>query len=84
MVTLDLETLALILGILGTIGGIILAFFRFYRRFEKLEEKGRQDDTLLKALCRGVFACLDGLHQMGCNGEVSKAIELLRDKIINE
>ena len=84
MVTLDLETIALILGVLGTIGGIVIAFFRFYRRFERLEDKVKQDDTLLKALCRGVFACLDGLHQMGCNGEVSKAIELLRDKIIEE
>ena len=84
MVTLDLETLALILGILGTLCGVLIAVFRFYGRFEKLEDKVRQDDALLKTLCRGVFACLDGLHQMGCNGEVSKAIELLRDKVIDE
>ena len=37
----------------------------------------------MTVICFGVRACLDGLKQMGCNGNVSKAKEEL-DKHLNQ
>lgn len=36
-----------------------------------------------RMLLKGVFACLDGLHQKGCNGRVTKAHNELNNYIIN-
>ena len=37
----------------------------------------------LQVLCFGVRACLSGLHEQGCNGPVSQALDKL-DKHLNE
>jgi hypothetical protein len=35
-----------------------------------------------KHILQGVFACLDGLHQLNCNGKVTTSIDDMRDFLI--
>lgn len=49
-----------------------------YTRLSKVERAAKRHDvydTAFKDLNDSMFAVLDGLHQLGCNGEVTKARE---------
>lgn len=55
----------------------------FERRIGELEKENdriKKEDALVIYALR---ACLDGLHQKGCNGRVTEAIEMI-DKHINK
>ena len=78
MVTLDLGQLATILGIAGTLGGVIVMGYKLFKRFERIERKVEHSEQLHAVLIIGLYACLDGLHQQGCNGEVTKALNELQ------
>ncbi len=84
---IDIVELAKITGALLTIGGVLLAVFKFVESTKKNNEhqneeirKIKREQTLTVYALR---ACLNGLHQQGCNGEVTKALEKL-DKHINQ
>ena len=62
-------------GVIGWIVDMILRFRRLERRSEH-----RKDDT--EMLTRAMFACLDGLHQMGANGPVTQMRNELEEYII--
>lgn len=62
-------------GVIGWIVNMILRFRRLERRSEH-----RKDDT--EMLTRAMFACLDGLHQMGANGPVTQMRNELEEYII--
>lgn len=56
------------------VGGVIA----LYTRLAKVERASRKHAVYDKAfadLNDSMFAVLDGLHQLGCNGEVTKARE---------
>lgn len=49
-----------------------------YTRLAKVEQATKRHAVYDKAFCDlndSMFAVLDGLHQLGCNGEVTKARE---------
>lgn len=49
-----------------------------YTRLGKIERENKKHavyDQAFKDLNDSMFAVLDGLHQLGCNGEVTKARE---------
>ena len=84
---IDIVELAKITGALLTIGGVLLAVFKFVENTKKNNEhqnseirKIKKEQTLTVYALR---ACLNGLHQQGCNGEVTQALEKL-DKHINQ
>ena len=79
MVTVDLGLLATILGLLATIGGFVFAGYKLFKRFERMERKITHSEDLHTVLIIGLYACLDGLHQQGCNGEVTKALAKLQE-----
>ena len=57
------------------IGGAIVTL---YTRLAKVEHAAKRHDVYdaaFKDLNDSMFAVLDGLHQLGCNGEVTKARE---------
>ena len=56
--------------------------FNMTLRFRRLERRSehRKDDT--EMLTRAMFACLDGLHQMGANGPVTQMRNELEEYII--
>lgn len=74
--------IAAVLTGVGAIVGFVATFTKIIRRFEKLEEanKTRKEDTVMLTNC--TFAILDGLTQLGCNGDVSKAKAEMQEYII--
>lgn len=76
--TIDVQALVVVLGLVGTIGGMITALYRLFRRFEKLETQAahRKEDT--EILLETMVGVLDGLIEQGCNGPCHEA----RDKLV--
>lgn len=93
-VQIDIIKLAEIIGASSVIIGAIIGGYKLYDRLidrmDKLEEKAscldneldlvKQEDALVIYALR---ACLDGLHQKGCNGKVTEAINKI-DKHLNK
>ena len=91
---IDIIKLAEILGACSVILGAIIGVYKLYhnsidvmdaleKRVKCLEDENRhikKEDTLV---IYALSACLDGLHQQGCNGKVSEAIEKINKYINN-
>ena len=91
---IDIIKLAEIIGAVSLILSVIIGGYKLYDklidRMDKLENKVndleaelnrvKKEDALVIYALR---ACLDGLHQQGCNGKVTEAINTL-DKHINK
>lgn len=87
---IDIIKLAEIIGAVSLILSVIIGGYKLYDklidRMDKLERKVngleaeltrvKKEDTIVIYALR---ACLDGLHQKGCNGEVTKAKDMLDD-----
>ena len=67
-----------VLAILGTLVAILRWIIRLNRRFEQLERHDKRDYEARGVLIEGVHASLDGLRQLGANGNVTAAEENLR------
>jgi hypothetical protein len=71
-----IQTAALV-GALGTLGALL------YKVFQWIERQKKQDEEIVAIkeeqciLCYGLLATLDGLRQLGANGNVTKAHEAL-------
>lgn len=83
-----------IIGALGVIAGVVIAVIKWFQKQEKqtsdiaeLRETHTSDIGLIQdelcVLTFGVLATLDGLKQQGCNGNVTKAYEML-EKHLNK
>lgn len=81
MIELDMNLLATVLGVLATLGGLMAALYRITARFSRMEQKIEQSGKLNRVLAEGLYACLDGLHQQGCNGQVTKALGMLHEHL---
>ncbi len=91
---IDVIKTAELIGAVSVILGVIIGGYQLYAkllsRIDTLErqmneqqrelDKMKKEDTLVIYALR---ACLDGLHQKGCNGRVTEAISRL-DKHINK
>ena len=82
-----LDTIATIAGKLAPVATLLALIGIYYTvrsRFEKTErgEKARHKENTM--IIKALFACLDGLHQQGCNGEVTKCHKELNDYIIDK
>ncbi len=69
---------------------VLRYFKRLSRRLDTLEKQNAAQQKSIelsleerRMLLKGVFACLDGLHQQGCNGQVTHAHNELNNYIIN-
>ena len=83
-----------IIGALGVIAGVVIAVIKWFQKQEKqtsdiaeLRSTHASDIELIQdelcVLTFGVLATLDGLKQQGCNGNVTKAYEML-EKHLNK
>lgn len=79
----SVKALAALITALGTIGGLIVAAYKFYARQKRQDEELAAIRKELQLLCFGLKACLSGLHDQGCNGPVTEALNRL-DKHLNE
>lgn len=78
---------------ISAIGVILGAFAAIFRLIEKnkqeVERNKRQDSDIAKMkkeqtlLVYALRGCLDGLHQLGCNGRVTDSINRI-DKYLNQ
>ena len=91
---IDLVKLAEIVGAVSLLLSAIIGGYKLYDklidRVERLEDKvGSLETELVRVkkedalVIYALRACLDGLHQKGCNGKVTEAIERI-DKHINK
>lgn len=86
--------LAKVLGALGTIGTILYAIIKWFQRQERqsvdIEDLHKLHSSDMKSvqaelcvLSYAMLAALDGLKQLHCNGNVTKAYEAL-EKHLNQ
>lgn len=71
----SIKALASVLTSLGVIGGVLIAAYNFYSRQKKQDKELAAIRAELQMLCYGLRACLSGLKEQGCNGEVTTALE---------
>lgn len=78
-----LITIAAVIGALSVIFGVVFAVYRWYLKQEKQDKDIahiKEEDTLFVF---ALYACLDGLQQLGANHTVPIAKDKL-DKYINQ
>ena len=79
---MDLGTVVSIITIASALLGVAAYVANLAYRFKKLERQAehRKEDT--KIILSSLLACLDGLHQQGANGIVTKTKAELAEYII--
>lgn len=74
-------TAASVLGAIITIGGILIACYKWFSRQNKQDDDIKAMKSELCLLTYGLLACLKGLKERGCNGPVTEAIEKIEKRI---
>lgn len=74
-------TAASVLGAIITIGGILIACYKWFSRQNKQDDDIKAMKSELCLLTYGLLACLKGLKEQGCNGPVTEAIEKIEKRI---
>ena len=74
---MDLTALAATITALGVVFGAIFAVHKWFLKQEKQDKDIKAIKEEQTVLTQGVLACLQGLHEQGCNGPVTAAIEKL-------
>lgn len=81
---IDTQVIISIASVITALGVICGAIFSVCNWFIK-KQKNDVDIKLIKdektILTKGILACLKGLHEQGCNGPVTDAIENIEDHI---
>lgn len=67
-------TIASVITALGVIFGVVFTVYRWYLKNEKQDNDIKSIKEEQSILTHGVFACLKGLKEQGCNGPVTEAI----------
>jgi len=93
----DANTIIQAAALIGAVSAILACLYKFFKwldnqqnQDEKLAELGKKHDEDIEALqkelcviCYGLFAALDGMKQLGANGNVTDAYNVL-EKHINK
>ena len=72
---MDLTALAATITALGVIFGAIFAVHKWFLKQEKQDKDIKAIKEEQTVLTQGILACLQGLHEQGCNGPVTDAID---------
>lgn len=91
---IDIIKLAEIIGACSVILGVILGGYKLYdklldrldgveQRVTSLEQENRSIKKENTLVIYALGACLDGLHQQGCNGKVTEAMDKISKYINN-
>ena len=92
-VTISVQTVITAFAFISALVGLVVFFAKAVRWFDRqkkqdsalriLEDKHNEDMKAihkeLSIITQGQLACLKGLQEKGCNGPVTKAIEVLED-----
>ena len=74
-------TVSSMIAAIGAIFGVIFAIYRWYLKQNHQDEEIKEIKEEQRLLCYGILACLDGLHQLKCNGSVTEARDRLHKHI---
>lgn len=74
-------TIASVITALGVIFGVVFTIYKWYLKNEKQDDSIKEIKAEQSILTKGVLACLKGLHEKGCNGPVTHAIEEIEEHI---
>ena len=91
---IDIIKLAEIIGAFSVVLGVIIGGYKLYdklldrldrveQRVASLEQENRSIKKENTLVIYALGACLDGLHQQGCNGKVTEAMEKISKYINN-
>ena len=84
---IDANTITVIASVVTALVVIFSAIFAVYKWYLK-QEKQDKDIKSIKTengvICYGLLACLDGLKQLGANGNVTDAYNKLEKHINNQ
>ena len=91
---IDILKLAEIIGACSVILGVIIGGYKLYdkamdklneleRRITVLEQENKRIKRENALLIKGLQGCLNGLQQLGCNGEVTDTKKAIDDYINN-
>lgn len=83
---IDADTIikgAALLGAIGAIGALLYEGFRFWERQKAQDAEIREIKEEQCVMCYAILATLDGLKQLGANGNVTAAHEKL-EKHLNK
>lgn len=72
---MDISTLAATITALSVIFGAVFAVHKWFLKQEKQDKDIKAIKEEQTILTQGILACLMGLHEQGCNGPVTAAIE---------
>ena len=78
---IDIELLAESLTALLFVGGVLFAVFKWVIKQNAQDEEIARIKKENRLVFKGVFACLDGLEQLGCNHTVPQTKKELEDYI---
>ena len=81
---MDINTLAATISALGVIFGAIFAAYKWFLKQEKQDKDIKAIKEEQSVLTQGILACLQGLHEQGCNGPVTAAIERIETHLNNQ
>lgn len=84
--TITPQSIITLAALLTACGGIIAAVFKLVHWLDRQKKQDVELQEIRQEQCvltYGVLACLDGLKQLGANGNVTKAHDAL-DKHINK
>ena len=74
-------TIASVMGAIISIGGILIACYKWFSRQNKQDEDIKVMKSELWLLTYGLLACLKGLKEQGCNGPVTEAMDKIEKRI---
>lgn len=78
---MDISALAAAITALGVILGAIFAVYKWFLKQEKQDKDIKAIKEEQSILTQGILACLQGLHEQGCNGPVTSAIERIENHL---
>lgn len=80
----DVGALAGWIAALGTIGGVVIAVFKFMQKINRMDAKLDSIMAEQQHIAKGTLAALKGLKEQGCNGPVTEALNELEEHIFQQ
>lgn len=78
---IDIIEMASVITAATIIGGALFGIFMFYIDSKHQKEEIKTIKKEQTVICYALSACLNGLHQLGANGEVTDALKMMNKHI---
>nr|DAJ57924.1 MAG TPA: Cell-membrane associated Mucin15 [Bacteriophage sp.] len=72
-----------VIGALGVIASLFVGIFKFIERDKRQQAEIATIKKEQSMICYGQMACLRGLRELGCNGQVTEALNKM-EKHLNQ